>query len=219
MNEGSHCPNSSPTSNHSTCDLWPDDQLDLTTEAVRKLILEEDELPTPRDEPTRVVSGDSAGRPRSDTGRTGPMGVPRIAIVLIRLAARLLRRPDAPRLIAIMLLVIAFLMEPWFLLTLLVLGMLTTQVAYFSLGPDRVSELVVAWYDRLRQRDPERAETIRRRAARSSKQISAIIERLPDKWTTGLYLPDFEEPPELPEKMKSDPFDRLATQVSAARGP
>jgi len=218
MNEGSFYPDSSPTSDNSTDDLDPDDQLDPTTEAIRQLILEDKALHPPRDEPPGAVPGESTAKPRKDTGHARSIWTKRIAVALIRLAVRFLRRPDAPRLIAIVLLVIAFLMEPWFLVGLFGFGLLTAQIVYFSLGPDRVNELVAAWYDRLRQRDPAKAETIRRRAARSSRQISAIIDRLPDNWTTGLYLPDFEEPEELPEKMKVDPFDRLAAQLNDARG-
>jgi hypothetical protein len=58
-----------------------------------------------------------------------------------------------------------------------------------------------------------------RRSGGMSKLISGIVERLPDKWTTGLYLPDFEEPAELPDKMQSEPFDRLTTQISGASAP
>ena len=93
--------------------------------------------------------------------------------------------------------------------------MLITLIIYFSLGPDRVDASVAAWHARLRRRDFDKAEDIRRRAAFWSKRISAIVGRLPEKWTTGLYLPDFEEAPELPEKMKKDPFDRLAPQNGA----
>lgn len=210
MSEGSSFRNRSRRSHHSRGDHWPDNTSDSTAEAVRRLVLEEDARATLREESPRAVSVEGDGRPQSNSGRAVSAWLRAGTAALLRLAGEFLRRPDAPRLIAIMLLVIAFLMEPWFLVTLFVFAMLTALVVYFSLGPDRVSELVVAWYERLRGRDPEKAETIRCRAAGLSKRASGIVERLPENWTTGLYLPDFEEADDLPEKMKSDPFDRLS---------
>ena len=50
---------------------------------------------------------------------------------------------------------------------------------------------------------------MRSRAAKTSAAIGVIVDRLPESWTQGLYLPDFDEPDDLAEKWKSDPFDRL----------
>lgn len=206
-------PDNSPMPDRSSGDHRPDTQRDSTADAVRKLVLEEDTRANPQQEPIRVAAADSKQTLPSFSGGIVSMWVKGAAVASGRLTVRFFRRPDAPRLMAIMLLVIIFLAEPWFVLTVFLLAILTALVAYFSLGPDRVTELVVAWYDRLRQRDPDRAATLRHRAASCSKKMSEIVERLPDRWTTGLYLPDFEEPPELPKKMKSDPFDRLAAQI------
>lgn len=83
---------------------------------------------------------------------------------------------------------------------------------YFAFGHDRVCSMILVWYRRLQQRDPEKAERLRVRAARISAWISRVADRLPERWTNGLYLPDFE-PEVLPEKMHSDPFERFYTEA------
>jgi hypothetical protein len=129
------------------------------------------------------------------------------------LLARFLQRPDAPRVIAVGMLSYFFIAWPWLLPALVLATVIVAGVVGYWLGAERITKLVFAWHTRLRRRDPQKAKRIRRRAARMSRRLSKLIERLPDSWTTGLYLPDFEEIPDLPEKMLSDPFDRLAKQL------
>ncbi|GKY87536.1 hypothetical protein [Sinisalibacter aestuarii] len=131
---------------------------------------------------------------------------------------RFLKRPDAPRRLALALLVLAAIFAPGKLAFLAILAVLMAGVGYVSLGPDRVHELIADWHDRLAQRDPQRAEAIRLRAARVSRAAMALADRLPERWTSGLYLPDFEPAAEMPEKMKHDPFDRLAAELRAGEG-
>ncbi len=109
---------------------------------------------------------------------------------------------------------ITILRPPWAVLGMALLALMIGLITYFSLGgPDRVAELVVAWYQRKKAREPERAEEIRARAARISLRLSKIVDRLPEGWTQGLYLPDFEETkPPLPDCLAKDPFDRLVPQ-------
>lgn len=121
-----------------------------------------------------------------------------------------LRRPDAPRLLAMALLLTVLIFDPGFMLFLFILSVLTAVVLYFSFGAERVETWVAHRYWQLRERDPVAAEKIRRRAARTSAFLSKLIAKLPESWTSGLYLPEFEEPTELHENLKSDPFDRLA---------
>lgn len=126
---------------------------------------------------------------------------------------RFLRRPDAPRQIAIAALVVFVAFWPWFILVMIVLVLATAAISWFTLGPDRASELIVAWYRRLEKRDPQEAETLRRRAAAASRWLTAMAARLPERWTAGLYLPDFEPDAGAPAELQDDPFDRLASEV------
>ncbi len=125
-------------------------------------------------------------------------------------ALEFLKRPGTPRLLSVLVLLVLVLLRPGFVLFLFVMVLLTALVLYFSIGPDRVQGFAAGRYRRLRERDPDAAESLRQRAAKASKFLSAIVDRLPERWTDGLYLPDFDPPPELPEKMKVDPFVRLA---------
>ena len=131
---------------------------------------------------------------------------------LVRIALAFLKRPDAPRLLSVLFLLTLIILRPGFVLFMFLIAVLIGLVLYFSFGPDRVESFLVTRYRRLRERDSNAAERLRHRAAIASKILSVIVDKLPDRWTAGLYLPDFEEPPELPDKMTSDPFDRLTGQ-------
>jgi len=142
----------------------------------------------------------------------------RILALVARLVWQFLRRPDAPRLIALGVIGLVFLMAPGFIIFLVVFTLLSAVLGYFTLGPDRVEEMVVEWYEALSARDPDKAETIRARAARTSRFASAVAARLPARWTAGLYLPNFEPATTTPKELGPDPFDRLA-QEARREGP
>lgn len=124
-----------------------------------------------------------------------------------------LKRPEAAREFATALLAVYTILFPGYVALYLVLAILSAVIAWLTLGPDRASELVVNWHARLAQRDPERAEMLRLRAARVSATITRWVDQLPDSWTTGFTLPDFEPTGAVPEKLKDDPFEKLAAQV------
>lgn len=128
---------------------------------------------------------------------------------LLGLVRSFLRRPDAPKLLSALLLLTLFMLQPGFILFLLLMALLIGIVLYFSLGPDTVENWIIDRHRRLRDRDPAAADRLRRRAAATSRRLSVLVEKLPASWTQGLYLPDFEEPSELPARLHSDPFERL----------
>lgn len=122
-------------------------------------------------------------------------------------------RPEAPREMALALLAISTILWTGYVAAMAVLVVVSFVITWFTLGPDESAERIVAWHARLAERDPEKAETIRLRAAKVSRFVTKIVERLPDHWTTGLVVPDFEPSQDLPEKMKDDPFARLASEA------
>lgn len=134
-----------------------------------------------------------------------------------RVIARFLRRPDAPRRLATALLVIFVIAWPFQVLWLTLLIPLAALITWASVGNDGCAELVVAWHGRLKARDPDKAERIRLRAAATSRLLSRGLERLPKRWTQGLYLPDFEPEGYVPETLKVDPFEELAAQIHSAK--
>ncbi|SEN80890.1 hypothetical protein SAMN04488077_1327 [Roseovarius tolerans] len=194
---------------HSSTGAGP---IDPHLQAIRSLIELDDE---PQAVGRAGFAQTEADNPAPDT--RDPASAPSnhktsLAQWLLELGASFFRRPDAPRILSILLLLTVFVWRPGFIIFLVLVGLMIGVVLYFSFGPDQVQNWVISRYRRLAARDPDAAERIRRRAAAASQRLSAVIEKLPERWTAGLYLPDFEEPADLPEKWNSDPFDRLKKQ-------
>lgn len=133
-------------------------------------------------------------------------------------ARAFLARPEATRELALAFLAVSVIVWPGYVAALATLALLAAAITWLTLGPDEAAERIAAWHGRLAARDPAKAETIRRRAARVSRAIARLADRLPDHWTTGLALPDFKPPQEAPAKLKDDPFDRLAAEVHGGGG-
>jgi len=196
---------------------------------VQQIIAEAEAAPGLADTPTRVVEPDPAERfgwdviPVDEIDHTDADTAPawwRTAAAKVWDAVlRFMRRPEAPHEIALALLAIFTIIFPGYVMLFVVLAVLSVLIAWLTLGPDRASEMVANWHSRLAARDPERAERLRRRAARVSAVITSSVDRLPDSWTTGFALPDFEPMDAPPEKLKDDPFDKLAAQVQGSESP
>lgn len=192
---------------------------DPDLEAIRKLIESQ-----PRRAPAAVAefAGVDRSVPPPVEQRAAPVEVPpaekresrlaRLALAALEQVKAFLAQPEAPRRLSLGLLVLIVFLRPLAVLGMALFALMVGLITYFSLGPDRVAEMVVAWYRRKKSSDPERAEEIRARAARVSQRLGKIVDRLPESWTQGLYLPDFEENKPLPECLTGDPFDRLIPQ-------
>lgn len=85
----------------------------------------------------------------------------------------------------------------------------------WMLGYDRISRMTLARYHAIQVSDPRHAEVLRQRAIRICNRLDALLAKLPETWTRGLYLPDFD-PEEPPEQFASDPFERLQ-QIARSR--
>lgn len=124
-------------------------------------------------------------------------------------AWQVLRHPKTPRVALILLLLTALYLRP-ILITILVLCLiLTAAVIYVSVGPEAVDDYILRRFEALKKRNPERADQLRRRAILGISVLNKMVDRLPERWTAGLYLPDLEEPAAPPERMQDDPFERL----------
>lgn len=108
-------------------------------------------------------------------------------------------------------LAVIFLVRPWLIPVTLFIAFWACLIAYLTLGPDRVAELVVGGWRWLHVRRPELAETIRQRAEAMAIRIDAFLDRMPANWTEGLYVPDFSTPDAGADE-RPDPFDRLAKE-------
>ena len=109
---------------------------------------------------------------------------------------------------------------PWLIPGLLFLTFWAGLIAYFSLGPDRVSELVVSAWAKFEKRSPERAARSLARIQAAADRIDGWLARLPERWTDGIYLPDLgrSQVIEAASEPKGDPFDRLASERETGRG-
>ncbi len=99
--------------------------------------------------------------------------------------------------------------KPWLLPILLVLVLAILLVSYWTLGHDRSVEVGVRAMEVFRKYCPELAARLEERARNGLRRVNAMVEKLPEKWKEGLYLPDLEPASDKPEKMQNDPFDRL----------
>lgn len=106
--------------------------------------------------------------------------------------------------------------RPWFLPVSLGLLIASFTIAYLIVGHDRFMGFGAACFARYQRRNPERAETLRAWAIRRVERIERLLGHLPERWTAGIYLPDFSPAPDSPDKMQRDPFERFQSdQVEA----
>ncbi|MHA6262691.1 hypothetical protein ACXYMO_05780 [Arenibacterium sp. CAU 1754] len=124
------------------------------------------------------------------------------------------KRPDRIYLFLIAFAVIFFL-PVWVVPTVLLFTIMTLAIIYLSLGPDRITEIVLNRYATLKENNPEKAEATRVWAHDFSRRLERLVAKLPESWTQGLYLPTFEEDVDPDEKFAQDPFERLAQQSQA----
>lgn len=110
--------------------------------------------------------------------------------------------------------------RPWLIPGLLFLTFWLGLIAYFTLGPERVSELVQAGWERFSRRFPERAGRILARVQHGADRMDGWLARLPERWTDGIYLPDLGRSTvnENPVEERDDPFEKLAAEREALMG-
>ncbi|HCE71382.1 MAG TPA: hypothetical protein DET67_09260 [Ruegeria sp.] len=101
---------------------------------------------------------------------------------------------------------------PGLLVALLGLAVVVPVIAYLTLGHDRASECVAAAFARFRRLDPVRAEILRGWAMRRVAGVERVLSWLPERWTSGLYLPDLRDTPVSHDKMRLDPFSRFQAE-------
>ncbi|PIE09149.1 MAG: hypothetical protein CSA73_00010 [Rhodobacterales bacterium] len=190
-----------------------------TPRAVRELVDRagadpQDERWSDKPAPTKnLARGEGAWQTPPTRQDLSPAGQAKDVLnTLLRPVRSFLARPDAPRLLVTATLAVIVVLWPLVVLGAVLLAVALAAVAWFSLGPDRVYEMILDGYWRLHARNPDRAEALRARAAGLSARLTRLLERLPDRWTQGLYLPSFEEPRSDVCEDDSDPFERLVSQ-------
>ncbi|UWP91867.1 hypothetical protein K3X13_12605 [Aliiroseovarius crassostreae] len=138
--------------------------------------------------------------------------------LLARFLWQVLRHPRTPRVLAIALIAAVTVAHPLFILALLLVAGMVAAITYFSVGPEAVDAFIIQRFQRLKARDPAKAEHLYSRAVRGIDLLNKAIDRLPERWTQGLYLPDLNPEQTPPEKMREDPFARLEAVPKAGPG-
>ena len=109
--------------------------------------------------------------------------------------------------------VFVLLVEPWLVPIVGVIAFVSLTFAYFAMGPDRAAEITGAAYNWLKKRNPEKAEKARAAAQALSERMSGWLARLPDRWSRGVYFPDFSKDTGKTDAVIEDRFDRLAREA------
>ncbi|SDC48375.1 hypothetical protein [Ruegeria marina] len=163
-------------------------------------VLLDEEVSPPEQQPDLVQDGEAEPEP--------VMGRPR------QTASDRMRRllPDGPPRwrVSLAILVLAILIGwPILFLVFFCLLLALLVVPYLTIGHDRAMEIAAQGYDLLSRYSPRHAEQLRDWAVNRTTAMEQWLSYLPERWTDGLYLPDFESGVTPPEKMQTDPFDRL----------
>lgn len=102
-------------------------------------------------------------------------------------------------------------LKPWLIPGIVFVAFWVGLIAWLSLGPDRVGEMVHSAWDKLATRKPGLADRLRQRADAFALRFDALLEKLPDAWAERLALPDLSAPVDDPDSLdnRPDPFERL----------
>ncbi|QIE47003.1 hypothetical protein G5B38_16555 [Pseudohalocynthiibacter aestuariivivens] len=104
---------------------------------------------------------------------------------------------------------------PWIVPTLIIGAIWLALIAFIFVGAERIAAAMLWFYRWLDDRAPRRAERLRAGADGLAIRLDALFDRLPGRWTEGLYMPDFSREALLDDSNDEgpDPFDRLAAQA------
>ncbi len=109
---------------------------------------------------------------------------------------------------------VVFYTWPWIIPTLIIGAIWLGLIVFIFVGMERIAAGVLWFYRWLEGRAPRRAERLRAGADRLAVRLDSLFDRLPGRWTEGLYMPDFSREALIDDDKDDapDPFDRLAGQ-------
>ena len=116
---------------------------------------------------------------------------------------------------AFILFVAVMLWRPWLIPGIVLLSVWIGLIVYFTVGPERISELVISGWERFARRSPDRAERALGAIQRWADRLEGWLARLPETWTDGVYLPDLGRSHVEIAEDGPDPFDRLTHERDA----
>lgn len=103
-----------------------------------------------------------------------------------------IRKEITPRRLSVLVMFITFLIRPWFLPTVLLLVLLLAVFVALLLGPDRIKHYSEVLWKGFERRRPEKAAELRLKAMRRLNRMQKRLDKLPARWTQGLYLPQMQ---------------------------
>ncbi|MEB8387327.1 hypothetical protein OO012_08815 [Rhodobacteraceae bacterium KMM 6894] len=157
-----------------------------------------------------TANANGANRPVEDlTGRGIRLRLPRLTGT---------KRKTLRRLVLIVGLGAMVYTWPWVIALMLFLTLAAVLAGLAALGSERIGARMLRVFLWLDARNPARAERLRLRADGLAMRIDALLDRLPDRWTEGLYMPDLSRAALIPQELgdRPDPFDRIAAQARQA---
>lgn len=178
-----------------------------TDDAIRQLLKEQEaeQHPTRDDKKHRKTK---KNRRNPTEGQRRDPANPIFGPFMQRLWAIARKHPPTRRQILFAALALLILLRPWFVFWVILLTLAVMVIVYLTLGPDECAEKVAKTYRWYARKQPKKAERLRQRASSILKRISVLLEKLPERWTQGTYLPDLDEAPSKLDD-RPDPFDRL----------
>ncbi|MFK7938534.1 MAG: hypothetical protein AB8B82_04085 [Roseovarius sp.] len=107
--------------------------------------------------------------------------------------------------------VLVMVLRPWLIPGILFVTFWVGLIAWLTVGPDRMMEIISNGWDRLSARNPAMAERMRQRGDAFALRFDAMLDRLPDSWAEKLALPDMSKPVHADKDLDNapDPFEKL----------
>lgn len=163
------------------------------------------------------LPNDWATRGPEPAHEPGPEPAPEMAAALRGLKARIAAYEPKRRHGVVLLLLALMIWRPWLIPGLLFLALWVILIVYFTVGPDRITELALGVWEWFSKRHPERAQRWLTRIQAGADRLDGWLAALPESWTDGIYLPDLgrSATEERPEALEADPFDRLQSEREA----
>ncbi|MFX0540766.1 hypothetical protein ACEWPM_003400 [Roseovarius sp. S4756] len=107
---------------------------------------------------------------------------------------------------------------PWAVPTAILVAAVLCVAGILALGSDTTSSALIWLYHRRLVRNPVGAERMRARLDRLAMRVDEVLDRLPEGWTTGLYMADFSREALRPDEVGDDapdPFDKLRAEAAS----
>lgn len=97
----------------------------------------------------------------------------------------------SPRWAAIAVLLACAILYPALVVLPLFAGLFGLVGAFVLFGPERVWDALARALARLEARNPRKAARAMRRLDAVAVRLDAVLDRCPERWVAGLYMPDF----------------------------